>query len=64
MMNKAALEKGNRVYYDCIFEGSRRHLKTTDKADLALAHALAQKSYDENILKKAEKENAARFGLH
>lgn len=51
--------KGKQTYFDLIENGQRRHLKMTDQKDQALARGLAQKAYDENILKKAEKEKAA-----
>ena len=54
--------KGNKIYYDYIYNG-RRHLKSNDKADQTLARMLAQKAYDETVLKQAQKERSALMRL-
>ena len=51
--------KGNQAYFDLIKNGCRRHLKVTDKKDQSLARALAQRAYDERVLRTADKERSA-----
>ncbi len=47
------------VYYDYVWKGGRRRLRMSDPEDYALACALAQKDYDQKVLKRLTDETKA-----